>query len=291
MKKKLIFLRIGYARAKNYAFAICKQLKLISKHRKRTTILFSSGTGLEKAIKRGFFLTKHEILFEQFNTDTLSKADIVVPLTIPDLLYLDKNRALIRDNPICIPTSESVLLCDDKSRFNSFLIENGFQQVIPAMGDELGFPYLLKKKVDIYGSHCYLITDEFTEREHIEEEESSKFFKQKIIPGRNEYVCHILFCERNIEQSLCIHYEFDKDIPIKGKDSLLYYEIANCPYLELFSDILRKINFEGICCFNYKIVNGNPFIFEINPRFGGSLSSYFFAFFDQIYSNYIKAKA
>ncbi len=31
-------------------------------------------------------------------------------------------------------------------------------------------------------------------------------------------------------------------------------------------------------CINYKVVNGQPVIFEINPRFGGSLSLFFFSF-------------
>jgi hypothetical protein len=31
------------------------------------------------------------------------------------------------------------------------------------------------------------------------------------------------------------------------------------------------LNFQGLCCFNYKLVDGQPVIFELNPRFGGSL--------------------
>lgn len=287
MKKSVVIaLRACEAKVKNYTFAASKQVKLISRQRRKTRILFSIRMGCEKAIKRGFFLTRHEIIFDEFTPETLSKADIVVPLTISDLLYLDQHRALVRNNPIPIPTSKAVQLCDDKSQLNSFLIENGFQDVIPAVGNGLDFPYLLKKKVDIFGLHCYLIADAATEKEHVSEAKSAEFFKQQIITGRNEYACHILFDKNQIEQSLCIHYEFDKDIPIKGQDKLLYYEISDCPFLELFSDILRKINFEGICCFNYKIRDGKPFIFEINPRFGGSLCSYFFIFFDDIYSKH-----
>jgi predicted ATP-grasp superfamily ATP-dependent carboligase len=41
-------------------------------------------------------------------------------------------------------------------------------------------------------------------------------------------------------------------------------------YVKIFDKILLKINFRGICCIDYKIVNNKPIIFEINPRFGGS---------------------
>ena len=35
--------------------------------------------------------------------------------------------------------------------------------------------------------------------------------------------------------------------------------------------ILKKIAYKGLCCFNYKIVDDKPLIFEMNPRFGASL--------------------
>jgi hypothetical protein len=39
----------------------------------------------------------------------------------------------------------------------------------------------------------------------------------------------------------------------------------------LFAEILKKLDYKGTCCFNFKIEDGAPRIFEINPRFGGSL--------------------
>jgi predicted ATP-grasp superfamily ATP-dependent carboligase len=44
------------------------------------------------------------------------------------------------------------------------------------------------------------------------------------------------------------------------------------PYPDLFAQILTRLDYEGTACFNYKIANGQPMIFEINPRFGGSLT-------------------
>jgi hypothetical protein len=58
------------------------------------------------------------------------------------------------------------------------------------------------------------------------------------------------------------------------KDSPLHSGfMRGCIYLDLFSEILARLEFEGTACFDYKIVNGKPVIFEINPRFGGSLCS------------------
>ncbi|MNC96669.1 hypothetical protein D3C83_141030 [compost metagenome] len=52
----------------------------------------------------------------------------------------------------------------------------------------------------------------------------------------------------------------------------------SCPFLDSFCEILTLLKFEGLCCFNYKIKDSRPLIFEINPRFGGSLCSYFYPF-------------
>ena len=47
------------------------------------------------------------------------------------------------------------------------------------------------------------------------------------------------------------------------------YDRAHAPF---FAEILRAIGFDnGICCFDYKLVDGRPVIFELNPRFGASL--------------------
>lgn len=43
------------------------------------------------------------------------------------------------------------------------------------------------------------------------------------------------------------------------------------PLLQLFNRILRALDYEGTCCFNYKFADGIPMILEINPRFGASI--------------------
>jgi hypothetical protein len=100
--------------------------------------------------------------------------------------------------------------------------------------------------------------------------------------GKSEYATHILCKDNKIVYSLNVKYTFANDMPIKGKDKPLYMTIIKSYYLDTFTTILNTINFEGLCCFNYKIVDGKPLIFEINPRFGGSLCPFFFIFLDQL---------
>ena len=62
-------------------------------------------------------------------------------------------------------------------------------------------------------------------------------------------------------------------------------EVNHDKFLNDFENILSLMNYQGICCFNYKILDGKPKIFEINPRFGGTMPY----FIDQGIHSYIKA--
>ena len=143
---------------------------------------------------------------------------------------------------------------------------------------ELQPPYILKKRVGWWGDGCHLIRNQDDEQRIQERINDPDYFCQEFIPGASEFATHILFARGKIIKALNIMYAFESDTPIKGQDSDIYKVIHRCPYLKLFGRVLRTIGFEGLCCVNYKVAQGQPFLLEINPRFGGSLSRYFFSF-------------
>lgn len=59
--------------------------------------------------------------------------------------------------------------------------------------------------------------------------------------------------------------------------ALKFEKTDKCEFLGLFSDILNLIDFNGLFCFNFKIVDDVPMIFEINPRLGWSLCNHFYS--------------
>ena len=72
--------------------------------------------------------------------------------------------------------------------------------------------------------------------------------------------------------SKCYWFDFRERYFVKGSrcEHSATGEISMpAPYL--FSDMLTKLHYTGTCCFNFKMEAGEPLIFEINPRFGGSL--------------------
>jgi hypothetical protein len=240
-------------------------------------ILFSQRPDFEKYIKEGFYDSPHEIAFKDFPS-TIKEHDLIVPLSLCDLKYLHTMRDLIINNPIPIPSLECISLCDDKYLLNKSLEANGFGHFLPKVGGALTYPYILKKRIDEGGRNSHLISDKQQEQALSDVLTHPEYFSQNFMRGSCEYATHILFKNRRIVHSINIEYKFTSETPIKGKDKPIYTMICHCPYLDLFSNMLRSIGFNGLCCINYKVCDNHPFILEINPRFGGSLCSFFFSF-------------
>ncbi len=282
MKKIFILLKRIYAKAGKSLFVLFARFKLQRFFKRKMKILFSNHPGWKPGIEKGFRFSQHELTFEDFTSENIKKYDLVVPLFMRDLRYLTELPHEVADNPIPIPTKNSIALCDDKYCFNQLIIENGFAAVIPKMGQQLAYPYILKKRTDDNGENCHIILDANDAQKFKYKIVDPEYFCQEIIPGSSEYASHILFKDGKIVYAIDIEYVFDKDMPIKGKDNAVYTKIGNCPFTELFSSILRVVGFNGLCCFNYKVVDKRPYIFEINPRFGRSLSPYFFSFINYL---------
>jgi hypothetical protein len=240
-------------------------------------ILFSQRPDFEKYIKEGFYDSPHEIAFKDFPSN-IKEHDLIVPLSLCDLKYLHTMRDLIINNPIPIPSLECISLCDDKHLLNKSLEANGFGHFLPKVGGALTYPYILKKRIDEGGRNSHLISDKQQEQALSDVLTHPEYFSQSFMRGSYEYATHILFKNRRIVHSINIEYKFTSETPIKGKDKPIYTMICHCPYLDLFSNMLRSIGFNGLCCINYKVCDNHPFILEINPRFGGSLCSFFFSF-------------
>jgi hypothetical protein len=244
-------------------------------------ILFSPKPDWEGQIRAGFRHTRHEVAFLELSPlkEAIADYDVVVPLTIADVRFLNKTRGLIAHNRLPIPSLESISLCDDKVRFSQFLQDNGFGDFLPQTGDRLAYPYVVKKRIDEYGQSCHMIHDARGAEACAGFLADPAYFTQALVPGPKEYATHIVFSGGKIACSLNIEYRFGTSGSIKGKDNYLGTHPCRCPHLDLFASMLKAIEFEGLCCVNYKTADdGRPMMLEINPRFGGSLSPWFFGF-------------
>jgi hypothetical protein len=265
-------------------FFVFQTIRAIAFPAPSTRILFSSKMASEKNIRFGFRLLNHQLTFGDFTPENIRENDLVIPLNINDLRELKKYPHLTENKLIPIPGIDAINICDDKYLFIQTMIENGFGDLIPKIGTDLPIPFMLKKRVSSSGNSCYFISNSEQQKEYQQLILDPDYFCQQVVGGADEYATHILFKNNKIVSSLTIKYTFFSGLPINGKEKMMYSYISQCDYLDKFSAILNSIGYEGLCCFDYKVINGNPQIFEINPRFGGSLSAYFFTFLKKVNS-------
>lgn len=246
-------------------------------HARPLRILFSNRDGWVELLARKFRFTRHQIAFGDVRQADLDAYDIVVPLAMDDLRYLSHAPPGLH-SLIPIPSPTAIELCDDKLAFHRHLAGRGFGRWLPRIDAALAPPYVVKRNPDEAGAHCHIVTSAEAERALPPECAQPDYFRQEFVPGRREYACHILFKGGRIVHALTIEYGYATDYPIKGRNATEYMLLRRCAWLALFADMLRALEFEGLCCVNYKLRDGEPVVLEINPRLGRSATGYFFAF-------------
>ncbi len=269
------------AGAANRLFGGYRRCQTSLRGRHGLRILFSNRQDWQPAIQNGFRCTRHSIVFDAFSPEAIKAHDLVIPLTISDLLYVNDVRALVADNPIPIPSRDCILLCDDKYLLNQELTRHGFGSLIPRMGTALPYPYILKPRTGEWGRDCHIVTDKSSEARCADLRTDPNRFAQAFVTGADEYAAHILFRNHAIVCALTIKYVFAHETPIKGRDSHVFARVCRNRHLDVFTSILSSIGFDGLCCINYKVRNGHPWIIEINPRCGGSLCPFLFFFVER----------
>ncbi|TNE67200.1 MAG: hypothetical protein EP335_02390 [Alphaproteobacteria bacterium] len=213
--------------------------------------------------------------FSPFDAPELSADDfdLVMPLSLKWARWLyGPGGAAFRAKAL-VPSTDIMAVCDDKLAFARFLSGNGLGANVPAIGEDLDFPYILKRRVDVWGRYSRLITDAETRARYAPERTGVETFCQEFVPGDREYCSHFLVSDRKIVFARTVEYGFDGGPHIHGHDRPPASRrwVDNSRYYGLFAKILGWMDYEGFCGFDYKILDGEVKIFELNPRICSSL--------------------
>ncbi len=73
-----------------------------------------------------------------------------------------------------------------------------------------------------------------------------------------------------------VQFTFSENYFVKGKNfkETRRKKVDHSHLHNLFEMILNQLEYQGICCFNYKILESTVKIFEINPRYGGTMTDF-----------------
>ncbi|MGV8988235.1 MAG: hypothetical protein ACOH2H_18345 [Cypionkella sp.] len=241
-------------------------------------ILFGQKLEWEAGLRTNADPGAFEIVMADLRFTALSGFDAIVPLELSDqecLTYIGTGLpALLTPGPIR-------RLCHDKLMLNRHLIDLGFGDHIPTMRDRLPadaarHPVIIKARKAAWGNGTWLLLDTPVPDQIWTSLGKDSHFIQDYLPGRIEYASHVLM-HRGVPQ-FCqtIEYDMGSAPAVKGTSQppLNARWLTQTPWQDVLLRILAAIGFdEGTCCFDYRMVDGTPMLFEINPRFGGSLAA------------------
>ena len=234
-------------------------------------VLFSPKDDWEPAIRESLEGSRYVPTFSELTDEALHEADVVLPLRVPDMLRAVDSPDAARK--AFLPTREAILTANDKMAFNAFLIEDGFDMVVPEIyRSERSYPYILKPSIGEWGSDIEIVNGPEDEAPLSARLESPTFFAQRYIEGHEEHTAHLIFDGKSIRYADTVIYTYAEDRFVKGPNykQVRYERASGCIDELLFATILLDLGFRGVAAFNYKVSDGVPWILELNPRFGGS---------------------
>lgn len=202
--------------------------------------------------------------------------DYIIPLSETDYLTIKKNFK-IDPSIILYPTNETFEVLNNKLLFTKFMLEH-FTTNIPTTYYlsnvkllDLEYPVVSKPIFSTNGKgiEIFYTPDDFLRCKN-------KFIVQKFIEDNYEYGAFMLCVNGKIINYKIIKFRFNK-YHIKKHNFPSNYENVTNIKIELFEQIIEKLNYSGGINIDFKIDESNDnthiYIFEINPRFGGSAFS------------------
>jgi carbamoylphosphate synthase large subunit len=218
------------------------------------------------------------------SNDEIRPGCIVIPLMeshIDNLLRL-KNAGMYLGCKSLIPNKYYLETFQNKAIFANYVGELGLSHLSPVIYnlDNVQFPCVLKLPHLNAGNGISIIENRELLKLTINEPpfKNHNYVLQSLVLGKKEYVTHFVCLNGSVLWHSTYEYIFDTEPVIKKPGKHLAITKITLPDLLLCELILFikaydsiKTGYTGPCNFNYKIVNGHIVLFEINPRFGGSL--------------------
>lgn len=239
-------------------------------------VIFGAHQDWKTGLRSGTEAAGHEFHMDTLGGLDLAAYDLVVPLRLDDRAALAPRIARGEAIPALLASAEAEALCHDKLAFNNAMIRAGLGACIPPMfsswpADPDAYPVILKQRRDDWGKNSCIVPARPAPCHEIDHDTQ---FAQAYLPGTEEWATHLLLRDGRILFEASIRYTMP-DIPcVKGAQTppLGRQWQGQTEHLDLFRRVLDAAGFrDGTCCIDYRIGRDQVHIFEVNPRFGGSL--------------------
>ena len=193
--------------------------------------------------------------------------NFILPLTEPHILELNEHKI-----KAIMTTPEVINIFSNKDEFDKYTVKNNLSKYIPIRfyhNDNSNKLVIVKPPTGGSSVGMYL--------SNLNELDASVFHKniiQEYIKSDTEFTGNLVVQNGTIIYGNA-YYRYYGDRNYIKHDSLDYTVQQTVPiskkYLDILELFLKPVNYTGICNVDFKLVNDEIVVFEINPRCGGSL--------------------
>jgi hypothetical protein len=178
-----------------------------------------------------------------------------------------------------VPTREAVDILRDKQRFAEYATANGLGWYVPLTyrpTDDPAFPAILKR-TNLYAGHGVKLVHSAEDIVVSLREKpwaGHPVIVQEYVDASFEYATHCIAVGGTIRWHRTYEFDIPPAAPIRvpRQHEVPRRAEIDASDLAIFERFLRPLQFSGPCNFNYsRRRSGEVAVFEINPRFGGSL--------------------
>jgi len=206
-----------------------------------------------------------------------TKINIIIPLTYPQMNFVARHydQLISRvDRIICDKDNNTIQLLDNKQEFYK-LFSKYVSLVYILQTDQVKqvihppqFPCIFKLAKSFGGDGSFIIHNQ---KEIDKINNTKNYVIQAYIRSPYEYSGHFYVKDGMIK--FMVFYMMTNHEPtyIQHGRLLKYDRIIEAPWTNTFVEIFKQLNYTGFACIDFKVIDNNPIIFEINPRLGGSI--------------------
>jgi hypothetical protein len=255
----------------------------ISKNSKKLNYQIIFGDNWSKATSKCSFLKAHHLSFKDINS-VIEYGDKNGIKTLFANNYKTQ-MAIVKNQELLdkwgfkyIVNSQKVLKrFVDKQLFYEIMKDNAYEDYVPKYYEnieEVVYPCIVKTKSGGAGRGIFLAYNKDDLKDLEENEIVSEY-----LSSNKEYATSIFMKDGKILKDITFCKTASKELYVLQHESKNSIETKYCetPFLELFEEILQKFVDDDKycqCSINFKIQDGIPKIFEINPRIGYTLAGF-----------------
>lgn len=228
---------------------------------------------LNKINKKNIIICNFTNLDEVKNIILCNNIDYILPLSIKDYDLIKTYCLELGCNiKIIYPSKETAELLNNKNLFTEFMLKN-YNEYIPDIYylnniklKEIEYPAIYKPIYSTNGTNIVIIHNN---NDFLNLKNHNNI--QKYIEDEYEYGAYMVCIDGIIINCKIIRCKYN-NFNIKINNFQDNYEIVEHFDIKIFENILNTLNYSGGICIDFKFneLTNKLYIFEINPRFGGS---------------------